>query len=222
MTGTDRFQAALTTAAILASLAFGRAELLALGGVVAFCVRIVVDAASWRSAGGFGVANGVTMVRVAMIAALVLLPSDSVVPWAGLVVASTFALDGLDGWIARVTGTTSAFGAQLDQEADAFTVASATVLAHLHGLVGVWFAIPGLLRYAYVGLVWVIGPPTEAPRSRWGRWAYSLFVVGLVGVLVWPTLATRSFAALATGVLVVSFGRSMWWVVQSARRTSPR
>jgi phosphatidylglycerophosphate synthase len=186
-----------------------------------FAVRIWTERSIWREAGGFGAANLLTGVRVLMIASLSLLPPDRQVPWAGAIVLGTFVLDGLDGFVARLTGNTSRFGAQFDQEADAFTVATATHLAVFAGLMPVWFVIAGLLRYVYVITVWLLGARAEAPRSRLARWVYSAFVVGLLAILMVPSATTRWLAGGATLALIASFARSFVYVIRAARGQPP-
>ncbi|MFP5345248.1 MAG: CDP-alcohol phosphatidyltransferase family protein, partial [Gammaproteobacteria bacterium] len=79
-----------------------------------------------------GIANILTLVRIALIPVFVLafyLLPDA---WARPATAGIFALaaitDGLDGWLARRLKQTSAFGAFLDPVADKLMVATALIL----------------------------------------------------------------------------------------------
>src|SRR5690606_6854276 len=64
------------------------------------------------------------------------------------------ALDGVDGRVARATGTGSPFGGRLDGEADAFLllVLSLPVAATFGG----WVLVIGLARYVFAAAGWVL------------------------------------------------------------------
>ena len=91
-------------------------------------VVLCVAAARSASNGGvesFGPADLVTLTRATLSCGVAALVADSFVRPAAvgtLVAIATVALvlDAVDGRVARVTGTVSAFGARLDGEADAF------------------------------------------------------------------------------------------------------
>jgi phosphatidylglycerophosphate synthase len=217
MSTVDRAHAVVMLLGIAATMWTGQLMVLSLTAVGLFAARIVWQRKDWQAVGAFGPANMITAVRVVMIASLAALPAEAPTPWAGIIVFATFVLDGVDGALARRSGITSAFGSQFDQEADAFTVAAATLLAFLCELIPVWFIVPGLLRYTYVLAVWILGAPREAARSRWGRWAYSAFVTGLIALLTLPATWTQWLAGLGTAALVASFSRSYWDVIRDAR-----
>ena len=125
-------------------------------------------------------------------------------------------LDGVDGRVARRTGTTSAFGARFDMEVDAFLIMVLSVYAARES--GWWVLAIGLARYAFVaaGLVlpWLRGP---LPPRQWAR-----VVAAIVGVVLTvaaadmlPDAATTAMLLVALGLLAESFGRSVWglWVL---------
>ena len=72
----------------------------------------------------FGAANWVTLMRavlVALAASLITEPAKSSLAWVVVALTATVAaLDGIDGWLARRTGMSSAFGARFDMETDTF------------------------------------------------------------------------------------------------------
>lgn len=173
-----------------------------------------------------GPADRVTAVR-AVIAVVV----------AGLVVAGWFGpsydgwvvglatvalvLDAVDGYVARRTGTASAFGARFDMEVDAFLIAALSV--HAAPRYGWWVLAIGALRYAYVLAGWV-GPWLRRPTPP--RYAAKVvaavqgvvLVVAAAGVV--PAVLTRVALAVALALLVDSFGRDVWWQWRH-RRDSP-
>lgn len=95
-----------------------------------------------------GIANILTLMRIALIPIFVLafyLLPDA---WARPATAGIFALaaitDGLDGWLARRLKQTSAFGAFLDPVADKLMVAVALVLL-VQSHPSAWFAVPAAI-----------------------------------------------------------------------------
>ncbi len=164
----------------------------------------------WTPQGNFGAANVVTAIRLALVFALDLLPPADVVPGAGIVLIVFFTLDGVDGLLARWTGSASAFGAAFDMETDAFMTAVATLAAVRADLVGPWVLLVGGLRYAFViATHWTRRGP-EPPR-RWGRWAFSALMTGLIAGLIVPNPVTTSVLALGAAGVIASFGRSFVW-----------
>ena len=74
-----------------------------------------------------GAANRVTLTRATLVGGVTALVADALVGPAhvaamvGLAVVA-LVLDGVDGWVARRTGTVSALGARFDMEVDAFLI----------------------------------------------------------------------------------------------------
>ncbi|MEL6464025.1 MAG: CDP-alcohol phosphatidyltransferase family protein [Pseudomonadota bacterium] len=111
-----------------------------------------------------GLCNVVTLFRVAMVAFLVgavLAPATSAWLVFGVAVAA-FALDGVDGWLARRTGLVSDFGARFDMETDAGLGAVISLWLLSSGVAGPEVLVLGFMRYAFFGasFVW---PALQAP-----------------------------------------------------------
>jgi phosphatidylglycerophosphate synthase len=122
----------------------------------------------------FGPANHVTMIRVmimALIASLIGEPvSGEGAAAASVATAVMTVLDGVDGWLARRSRLTSAFGARFDMETDAALVMAMSVLIWQYGKAGIWALLGGLLRYLFVlagwWLPWMTRPLTPTRRAR--------------------------------------------------------
>jgi phosphatidylglycerophosphate synthase len=192
------------------------ARLLAGVALLALVIQTWSARRQWTDSGVLGWANALTWARILATASLLLvaMPREGQAALAFAI----FALDGVDGAIARARGTSSEFGAQLDKECDAFFVVTLSVLLWLQGVAGPWVLIAGLWRYAY-GLLVALGPELRpAPRSNWGRYSYSTACVSLVLALV-PLGAVSStlgavstpLAALATVAISLSFLRSIYF-----------
>ncbi|WP_322527713.1 CDP-alcohol phosphatidyltransferase family protein [Salinicola sp. LHM] len=169
---------------------------------------------------GLGWANRITLLRAALIAVI-----------AGVVVYPDFiqrhaegiaslcllalSLDGIDGWVARRTGSSSAFGARFDMELDAFfIVVLCTALIALEK-VGPWVLVIGLARYAFV-IAGMYSPwlnralPESYFRKTICVWQVATLMVCLLPFVepVWVT----DFALLAAALLLLSFGRDIIWL----------
>jgi phosphatidylglycerophosphate synthase len=169
---------------------------------------------------GLRPADRVTLARAVLACGVAALTVDSFggqAPAAILVALSTVALvlDGVDGRVARRTGTASAFGARFDMEVDAFLIMVLSVYVARES--GWWVLAMGLARYAFVAAGWVLpwlrGP---LPPRQWAK-----VVAAIVGVVltvaaadILPDAVTTAMLLVALGLLVESFGRDVWglWV----------
>jgi len=108
----------------------------------------------------FGAANVVTTLRAAATAAIggVVLGSeafhDSSMEQLQWTIASgtaiALSLDGLDGYLARRSGTASRFGARFDMEIDALLILLLATGIALLDKAGAWVLLLGLMRYGFV------------------------------------------------------------------------
>ena len=121
----------------------------------------------------FGPANQITLVRAVLVAGLASLvgqPATPAVAWSVVFIAIVAALlDGVDGWVARRTGTASAFGARFDMETDAALILVLAILVWQYGKAGPWVLLSGLLRYIFVAAGWLwpwMRRPADATPSR--------------------------------------------------------
>lgn len=174
---------------------------------------------TWTPSGRFGAANAVTAVRLALVFAMMALPFHVRQPWAGLTLMAFFALDGLDGKLARRSGQCSEFGAEFDMETDALMTAVASSVAVDAGCVGHWMLLVGGMRYLFVLLTYRVHCEPE-PRRSTARWAFSLLMVGLTAALTIDCLFFDWVAALGGCAVLVSFARSFVWVVSHSAARS--
>lgn len=125
----------------------------------------------------FTVANQLTMLRMALVPAFVLLALGREFTWALVVFAVAGTTDALDGYVARHSGQITRLGAMLDPIADKLLTGSAYVLLTWGGVAScvlpVWLTVTLLFRdvMLLVGVVVVnlsVGP-IEFPPSRLGK-----------------------------------------------------
>lgn len=211
--------ALLMLGALAGSAALHSGWLLALCGPLSLGVLIGLHRDALRESGGFGAANLVTAVRIALSALLCAAPLLGGQRASALALL-VLALDGVDGWLARRNAHATAFGARFDMESDAFYIASASFAAFVLDRLGGFILIAGALRYAYVlALAALHRSDAEAPRTRLGRYVFLIVALSLV-LSLWPIPYLRvPLAAAALGLLLGSFAHSFTWSLRTRVRS---
>jgi len=175
-----------------------------------------------------GAANQVTLARGALVALLAALLGERAAPAtasvAVVVACGAMALDGVDGWLARRSGTTSGFGARFDMETDAAFVAVLSLLVWQFGKAGPWVLLSGLMRYLFAGLV-VLIPRLERPVPSTTR-GKSIAVLQMIALIValaplCSPPASSSIAALGLLGLLASFALDVAWLLRQPGRDVP-
>jgi phosphatidylglycerophosphate synthase len=206
-----RGHAALVLGALGFSLFLERSWPVAAAGVASLAALVTVNRSAWTPSGAFGWANAVTALRALLVWALGARLHKSSETLLAFVVLGLFALDGLDGWLARGRGTASAFGALFDMETDALFVLTVELVLYQRGDLGAWILVTGCLRYVYV-LVRAFVPARRAdvPRSRFGRLAFTGLALGLFFAFALPGPIGQACALAGTALVTLSFARSFY------------
>jgi phosphatidylglycerophosphate synthase len=176
-----------------------------------------------------GYANLVTSGRlllVAFVASLVGQPTTPELAWTAVVVSTIAALlDIADGWIARRTGTATAFGARFDMEVDAVLIMVLAGLAWAWGKAGAWVLLSGLLRYGFVVggwlLPWLRNPLPASLRRKTICVVQIVALIVVLGPIVRPPLSTL-VAGLGLVILCYSFVVDTLWLWRDSTRTRAR
>jgi phosphatidylglycerophosphate synthase len=165
-----------------------------------------------------GPANLITLGRALMVGgvtAMVVTSLQRPVSQALLVTvaAVALALDGVDGQVARRTGTSSDLGARFDMEVDAFLILVLSVF--VAGTFGWWTVAIGLFRYAFVVTSWALPWMTAALPPKVSRKVVAaaqgvVLVVASANLLPYPVAPAAMVAAFAS--LTWSFGRDIAWL----------
>lgn len=178
---------------------------------------------------GMGWANRITLFRatltlpVAGFAASPGIVGGPTAWWAVAIAGTALALDGVDGAVARSSGTATTFGARFDMELDAFLILVLSWLAWTSTPVGAWVLGIGLLRYAFVAAGALVprlrGDLPPSPRRK------IICVVQSIGLLVVlappaPTVLATGAAGAALVLLLYSFAVDTRWLLVSGRFTS--
>ncbi|MGV9943908.1 CDP-alcohol phosphatidyltransferase family protein [Streptomyces sp. NPDC003401] len=171
----------------------------------------------------FGPANRVTLGRATLVGGVTALVADSFVstPPVSLLVGLTavaLLLDGVDGKVARRTGTSTALGARFDMEVDAFLILVLSV--YVSRELGPWVLLIGGMRYAFVAAARVapwLNAPLPPSFARKTVAALQGVCLLLAGSALLPHLANLVVALAALGSLVWSFGRDVLWLWRTSR-----
>ncbi|WP_371404641.1 CDP-alcohol phosphatidyltransferase family protein [Kribbella sp. NBC_00662] len=171
---------------------------------------------------GLGPADRVTLSRAVLACGVAALTADSFgspAPVAILVALATVGLflDGVDGKVARRTGTVSAFGARFDMEADAFLILVLSV--YVGRTAGWWVLAIGAARYLFVAASWALPwLRGSLPPRYWAKVVAAIQGITLTAVMAdfLPDAVTTVVLLIALGLLAESFGRQIWGLWRQA------
>lgn len=221
---------------LAASVGLGTSGWLA-GSTFAMATWALLSSALIRSgATSLGPANAVTLARSTLVGGVTALVADSLATGrAAVIVLVTLAvvawlMDGIDGQVARRTGTTTKLGGRFDGEVDSILALVLSVyVAHALGL---WVVVAiGAYRYLYLMAGWVLpwlrgDLPRRQSRSAVAAVQGIVLIVAATGVVPTPVMTTVAATSLA--ILTWSFGRDIRFlyrkqtVVTREVRTAPR
>jgi CDP-diacylglycerol--glycerol-3-phosphate 3-phosphatidyltransferase len=159
----------------------------------------------------WGVANLLSIARVplALMACWFIWRGDTTATAVSMLLA--IATDGLDGWVARRTGTESDWGRVLDPLADKLAFAVFLVTLTLLGRVPLWLAAAVIGRDLLIALGGLaiagrLGSPPSA--NVWGKLSTCLLAAYLVRQALWPSkgvlLGVGPLGLAAVGLVIAS------------------
>lgn len=166
--------------------------------------------------GGFphrviGLCNVATIARLVLVCVLAAsLVAEEALGWTVFVIAVVaFALDGLDGWLARSAGRASNFGARFDMEVDSALALVLALLAWKSGSVGAYVIVLGVPRYVF----WVAQFPYpwlngDLPERFSRKVACVVQIAALILALFPPV--PMVLASLIAGIAAVGLVWSFW------------
>jgi phosphatidylglycerophosphate synthase len=174
---------------------------------------------------GLGPANRVTLARGVLVCLIAAALFNGT--WLGarahwLVGAAVVALaaDGLDGWVARRTGTASAFGARFDMELDAFLILVLCLCVLALGKAGTWVLAIGAMRYLLVAAMWPWPWLAMPLPESWRRKAICVWQVASLVCALSPWVMPHVAAPLLWSSLALlgwSFAVDVRWLHSKAR-----
>jgi phosphatidylglycerophosphate synthase len=176
-----------------------------------------------------GYANVITggrLILAAFVLSLVSQPVAPAVAWTAVVVSTIAALlDIADGWVARRTGTATAFGARFDMEVDAVLIMVLAAVVWAWDKAGAWVLLSGLLRYGFVAggwlLPWLRNPLPPSLRRKTICVVQIVALIVALGPIVMPPLSTF-VAAAGLLTLCYSFAVDTLWLWRDSTRMRAR
>jgi phosphatidylglycerophosphate synthase len=206
-------------------LLVGLSRAVDLGGVgwcAGICCALVSTswlnrAMSRHNSGRLGPASRVTLARAVLVGGVSALIADSLdrpLAVAAVVTlgAAALLLDGVDGKVARYTGTVSRLGASFDMEVDAFLILVLSV--EVARTAGAWVLLIGLARYAF-GVAGRLTPwmSLPLPFRYWRKVVTAVQGIALTAAItaVLPGAVEVAVLLAALALLAESFGRDVWW-----------
>ncbi len=221
-------------------LAVGGVTLLVLLGLVAtgasaspwvavFAITVYLGMAAllWRALrrrprprAEMGLANRVTLARGVLVALLAGALADPTLlsaqgPWLFALALVALSLDGVDGWVARRTGSASPLGARFDMELDAFFILVLCLALLLLDRAGPWVLAIGAMRYAFVAASWgwpwlAADLPDSLRRKAVCVWQVAALMLALLPAV--PDLLAAWLVATALAGLAGSFAVDVRWL----------
>ena len=176
----------------------------------------------WPQTRDFGWANRATLLRGCLVIVLVALApfagnlSNSL--WLyGWMALLALILDGVDGKVARATGSQSDFGARFDMELDALFILGLCIAVLALGKAGLWVLALGVVRYAFFAAShfadWLNAPlPDSFRRKTVCVWQIVTLLVAVLPPV--NTLFASATLATALALLVWSFYLDIRWLYQ--------
>ena len=183
----------------------------AIGSIAAalsFALLIAGARHAWTPGGTFGLANGITALRLAATLTLLLISGTWVIKLP--LALAILALDGLDGWVARKCSLNSPFGEYFDKEVDAFFTLTLCLILFRDQHLQSWIMLPGVLRYLFVLYLKAARPPrNKETATRFGKFIGVLVLVTLMLCLLPLPRICSPLAQAATLALALSFAVSL-------------
>jgi phosphatidylglycerophosphate synthase len=176
---------------------------------------------------GLGAANRVTLLRATLVGGVTALVAGSfagrehdavLVGLAGV----ALILDGVDGRVARRTGTVSALGARFDMEVDAFLILVLSV--DVARSVGPAVLAIGAARYAIWVAPWAVRwMRRPVPPRYWRKPVAAIQGIVLTAAVADPEPGTAILVAIAVAMVLLaeSFGRDLVWQWRLRRAPGP-
>jgi len=173
-------------------------------------------------------ANQLTLLRMLLIPAFVILVVYGHLGWALVVFATAGITDGLDGLIARRSGQRTRLGAWLDPMADKLLLVTTFVVLTLPGLglanpLPIWLTVLIISRDVVIVLTvaivnLAIGPRTFRP-SVFGKIATATYIVTAVMTMLFNYLRYRSVVVdvFVYASLAITLVSSLHYISHAAR-----
>ena len=186
---------------------------------------VIAQVGAYHPFATFGSANLLTVIRAAMLGYLVPLIiisglRDASGPMIFVLAVTILLLDGVDGWLARLQGMASRFGARFDMEVDALLVMALSSYVWLADKAGPWVLLLGLMRYLFIAAGFAVPAlARDLPPSRRRKIVCVVQIILLAGMAL-PQIEAPLSTILAFSALVLlcwSFLVDVIWLMKARR-----
>jgi phosphatidylglycerophosphate synthase len=167
-----------------------------------------------------GIPNSITISRLILLLLCTLFHAQLTLFQLGVAYSVICIGDFFDGYIARKLNQTSIFGEYLDKETDAAFVLILSIMVYFNIHQSYWVLIPGLIRYVYfTGIYFLLGGNEKEHKDPWARTIAVFIFIALIGQFILPTKVSTPILMLATAAILYSFGRSIYYQLNSYTKT---
>lgn len=191
--------------------------LLLLLAIISFSSLIYNGRGFWTPNMGFGLANGVTLLRLILVFVLVEISTDHSL---SIIILSTvvLSLDGVDGWLARKFSCASEFGEYFDKETDAFFMLLLCWMLYRDQRLEIWILFPGLMRYLFVVFLMLANPAKyKEPQTTTGKTIFVVTVIILIFCFTEYKQIYQPLAMMMTLLLSYSFIDTIRLIYQAGK-----
>jgi phosphatidylglycerophosphate synthase len=202
--------ALLIIIALFVSLFYANVHFIAFLPLISFLALIVITKSDWGKI-TFGIPNTITLIRLILIVAMLLIYKQDTLLLLGLAIPIA-VLDGFDGYFARKLNQSTVMGATFDKECDAYYILALSYIIYQLGIAGSWVLLFGLLRYVHV-LVFSFIKEKSQPELKFkiGQIIAVWVMVSLMAAIAFPAPYSIIILWIALGLLIFSFGRSSYY-----------
>ncbi|MFT5195661.1 MAG: phosphatidylglycerophosphate synthase [Candidatus Promineifilaceae bacterium] len=187
------------------------AVLVSIGGLLSFAFYIFQHPTSETAQGAQSFwripANYITLVRVTIVSVIGLSHQLHHPITVGLIGVAILITDYFDGYLSKKHNTASLFGAQFDQEGDAFYIGIYSLLLYINGYAGVWVLTLGLLRYFNVIALYLLNQQhKKEARFKGARIVAVIVMIALLVPYILPPFLYIPYLIISVISLIFSFG----------------
>ena len=206
-----RFHAFFVFALFIISIYQKSAVFVSVGALLSFIYFILQHPKSETELGMISFwkipANYVTLVRVILISVIGISYQATFPIIVGLIGVVILITDYFDGYLSKKHKTSSLFGAQFDQEADAYFVGIFSFILYLQGYAGLWIVTLGLLRYLNIIALYLLNQQhKKEQRFRGARIVAVIVMIALLVPYITPPFLYLPYLIISVISLVCSFG----------------
>lgn len=163
-----------------------------------------------------GYANWVTLFRLGLLLAVGYWNQNLDTNWIGGLGILILSLDGIDGFLARKFNQTSEFGGRLDGETDAYFVLQYACILHHYDFFEWWILWPGVLRYGYVLISYIIWKTLKPEPVSYIRKTIAVIIMAaLLSPFLIGSEISGSIVIVAIIAVTFSFGKSFLYQIKN-------